>query len=168
MERLILTLFGDPEPSGWLGRSMSEIAEALDLSEEPVAAALRVVQKRVDPAGLFARNPQECLRLQLEDRGALDDDPVCLPDHLPELETGGVAALVAATGTGELCRCGRGLRCLFTASEFQTKPQTRGALGFSDPSQFQPEGAGTGTRRTRQKPASALLPATFFTPRCAI
>ncbi|MDW3224338.1 MAG: RNA polymerase subunit sigma-54 [Paracoccaceae bacterium] len=101
MEQLILALIDDLEPSGWLGRSTEEIAEALELSEELVDAALRVVQKRVEPAGLFARNLQDCLRLQLEDQDALDDSLTCLLDHLPKLETGGIAALVAATGLGE-------------------------------------------------------------------
>lgn len=98
MERVITALIAELEPSGWLGRALEEIAEQLGVSVTLVETALRVVQKRVDPAGLFARDLQECLRLQLEDRGALTDDMVRVLAHLPTLERGGIAALEAATG----------------------------------------------------------------------
>ncbi|WP_254604361.1 RNA polymerase sigma-54 factor [Leisingera sp. ANG59] len=98
MEKLITALIAELEPSGWLGRSAEAIAESLELSGELVETALRVVQKRVDPAGLFARDLQECLRLQLEDREAITEDMAVVLDHLPALESGGPAALVRATG----------------------------------------------------------------------
>ncbi|TNF18389.1 MAG: RNA polymerase subunit sigma-54 [Rhodobacteraceae bacterium] len=98
MEKVITALIAELEPSGWLGRATGEIAEALDLSETLVETALQVVQKRVDPAGLFARDLQECLRLQLEDRDALTADLALVLHHLPVLEQGGIAALVRATG----------------------------------------------------------------------
>ncbi|MEM8957123.1 MAG: RNA polymerase subunit sigma-54 [Pseudomonadota bacterium] len=98
MEKLVSALVEELEPSGWLGRPVAEIAATLDLSEELVEAALLVVQKHVDPAGLFARNLQECLRLQLEDQDAFNEPLAQVLTHLPALESGGVAGLSAATG----------------------------------------------------------------------
>ncbi|WP_035919536.1 RNA polymerase factor sigma-54 [Leisingera aquimarina] len=98
MEKLIIALIAELEPSGWLGRAPVSIAESLELSGELVETALRVVQKRVDPAGLFARDLTDCLRLQLEDQNAMSKDMELVLDHLPALESGGPEALVRATG----------------------------------------------------------------------
>lgn len=51
------------EPSGWLGQSLDIIAISAGVSVE-AAEALLVKLHRVEPAGLFARNLAECLRLQ--------------------------------------------------------------------------------------------------------
>ena len=91
-------LIAELEPSGWLGRGVDEIAEGLGLGQDLIAAALRLVQKRVEPAGLFARDLQECLRLQLEERDRMSAAMRLVLSHLPVLETGGPAGLVAATG----------------------------------------------------------------------
>ncbi|GLO69944.1 RNA polymerase sigma-54 factor [Phaeobacter inhibens] len=97
MEKLITALIAELEPSGWLGRTPAAIAESLQLNEELVDAALRVVQKRIDPAGLFARDLKDCLRLQLEDRDAMTAEMELVLDHLPALERGGPSALAKAT-----------------------------------------------------------------------
>ncbi|SFJ96065.1 RNA polymerase subunit sigma-54 [Celeribacter neptunius] len=98
MERLVLALVEELEPSGWLGRGAAEIAAELGLAETLVAQALRLVQHRISPAGLFARDLAECLRLQLEDQGLRDAEIDKLLDCLELLETGGLAALTEATG----------------------------------------------------------------------
>ncbi|MDK3075017.1 helix-turn-helix domain-containing protein [Sedimentitalea sp. JM2-8] len=98
MEKVIMALIGELEPSGWLGRGPDAIADSLGLSVTLVETALQVVQKRVDPAGLFARGLQECLQLQLEDRDAMTGEMALVLDHLQVLESGGPAALVRATG----------------------------------------------------------------------
>lgn len=98
MERVITALIAELEPTGWLSRGPKEIAGSLELSEELVETALRVVQKRVEPVGLFARNLEECLRLQLEDRDAMTDAMESVLTHLAVLEHGGLSGLVAATG----------------------------------------------------------------------
>ena len=98
MARVITALIAELEPSGWLGRGGDEIAEGLGLGQDLIAAALRLVQKRVEPAGLFARDLQECLRLQLEERDRMSAAMRLVLSHLPVLETGGPAGLVAATG----------------------------------------------------------------------
>ncbi|WP_323766072.1 RNA polymerase subunit sigma-54 [Marinovum sp.] len=98
METVITALISELEPTGWLGRSTREIAETLGLGEDLIEAALAVVQKRVEPAGLFARDLQDCLRLQLEDHAPLDDAMAAVLAHLDALEHGGVAALATACG----------------------------------------------------------------------
>lgn len=98
MERVITALIAELEPSGWLARLPREIAETLGVSADLIEAALKVVQHRIEPTGLFARDLAECLRLQLEDRDALCDATRQVLDHLSVLETDGVAGLVSATG----------------------------------------------------------------------
>lgn len=101
METLITALIAELEPSGWLGASTEDISEALQVSKSLIDTALRVVQKRVEPAGLFARNLEECLRLQLEDRDALDPDMDAVLSNLAMLEQGGIAAISVQTGVNE-------------------------------------------------------------------
>ncbi len=98
MEKVVTALVAELEPSGWLGRAPVEIAVSLGLTATLVETALRVVQKQVDPVGLFARDLQDCLRLQLEDRGAMTDAMELVLTHLPVLERSGMAGLAAATG----------------------------------------------------------------------
>ncbi|MCB4458066.1 RNA polymerase factor sigma-54 [Leisingera sp. McT4-56] len=126
MEKLITALIAELEPSGWLARAPAEIAESLELSGELVETALRVVQKRVDPAGLFARDLIDCLRLQLEDQDVMTEDMEMVLDHLPALESGGPAALVRAT---ELSR-DRVQDCLALLRRLDPKP---GSAFDSDP-----------------------------------
>lgn len=98
LERLVLAFIEELEPSGWLGTSIEDIAEQQSIDTKLVEAALKLVQKRIEPAGLFARNLAECLRLQLEDAGALTDEAAAVLDNLEALENGGVGALVERTG----------------------------------------------------------------------
>lgn len=70
-ERILSDLFLDAlEPSGWLGQSVAAIAERAGVAEEMAEATLRKLQ-RIEPAGLFARNLAECLRLQADEQGIL-------------------------------------------------------------------------------------------------
>lgn len=72
------------EPSGWLGQSLSAIADRLMVDEAEVEALLHRLQQ-VEPAGLFARNLAECLRLQARDQGLLTPAFSALLDNLPML-----------------------------------------------------------------------------------
>jgi RNA polymerase sigma-54 factor len=98
MEQVITALIAELEPSGRLGSSPAEIAVALGLGVDLIEAALRVVQKRVTPTGLFARDLQECLRLQLEEREAMSAGMAAVLAHVDVLEQGGVRGLAAACG----------------------------------------------------------------------
>ncbi|MGB0659796.1 MAG: RNA polymerase factor sigma-54 [Mangrovicoccus sp.] len=101
MERVITALIAELDPSGWLGRDPAAIARDLGVSEELLETALRVVQKRSEPPGLFARDLEECLRLQLIDLGKLDPATDQVLAHLSLLASGGITALKTATDLGE-------------------------------------------------------------------
>ncbi len=98
MERLVTALIEELEPSGWLGRPVAEIAASLGVSEDLMDQVVRLVQKRVDPAGLFARSLSECLRLQLDDRSRISPAMDKVLTHLSVLQSGGITALIRATG----------------------------------------------------------------------
>lgn len=98
MERLVISLIEALEPTGWLGHHVEDIAAELCLEPRLVENGLRLVQRRVTPSGLFARDLRECLQLQLEDQGLMNDDMGCLLDSLGLLERGGAVALAGATG----------------------------------------------------------------------
>lgn len=72
------------EPSGWLGTDIEQVAEQTGCSRSTCKSVLRKLQK-IEPTGLFARNLSECLRLQLEENGALDAFLRVVLDNLPEL-----------------------------------------------------------------------------------
>ncbi len=65
-EHLIESLDGD----GYFRRNISEMAETLSVDEAIVETTLEIVQS-FDPVGVGARNLQECLHLQLLERGWL-------------------------------------------------------------------------------------------------
>lgn len=98
LEKLVIALIEELDPSGWLGRSVAQIAETLDMRAEVVETALKIIQKRVEPAGLFARTLEECLRLQLEDQDAMTETMGRVLAHLGAFEKGGPTCLAKATG----------------------------------------------------------------------
>lgn len=84
-ERLMAEAFLDAlEPSGWLGQDIADIAQRLFVTQDEALAVLTKLQ-RVEPAGLFARNLAECLRLQAADQGLLSPSFSVLLDNLPML-----------------------------------------------------------------------------------
>lgn len=85
------------EPSGWLGKSAGMIAADASVSVCHAEAILQVMQG-FEPAGIFARNLAECLRLQLADRDQFDGVTETVLDNLQALLDGGAASLVAQTG----------------------------------------------------------------------
>ncbi|QEW20997.1 RNA polymerase sigma-54 factor 2 [Marinibacterium anthonyi] len=161
IERLIMALIEELEPSGRLGRSVAEIAMALDVAEELVGTALTLVQKRVEPAGLFARTLGECLRLQVEDREEMTPEMDLVLSHLPVLERGGVGGLAQATGLCEAAVAG----CLAAIRRLDPKPGARFAADptlMRDPDVIlRPDGTGweidLGTR-LRAEAGIARLP----------
>lgn len=70
-ERAAAAVFLDAlEPSGWLGQSLEMIAARAGISQDEAEALLRKLQG-IEPAGIFARNLAECLRLQAIEKGIL-------------------------------------------------------------------------------------------------
>lgn len=85
------------EPSGWLGAPLAEIAARAGCDAARAEAVLRRLQA-AEPAGLFARDLAECLRLQAEDRGLLTSAFAALLDNLPLAAEGDLDALALACG----------------------------------------------------------------------
>jgi len=81
------------EPSGWLGEEPTAIARKAGATPEQAEKVLLMLQRGVEPAGLFARSLAECLSLQLEERGVLDTPMRALLAHLPELARGAAPEL---------------------------------------------------------------------------
>ena len=82
--RIALAFLSEIEPSGWLGVTVAQLAETYDLPLETCAAVLTRLQT-VEPAGLFARDLKECLRLQAIDRRLLDEVMGKVIDNLDAL-----------------------------------------------------------------------------------
>lgn len=62
-------IIGNLDDNGYLSIPLEEIVHETGCSVEVAGEALRFVQS-LDPAGIAARDPRECLLLQLESRGA--------------------------------------------------------------------------------------------------
>lgn len=75
------------EPSGWLGRPVEAVAADLQASVPETTAVLEKLQT-IEPAGLFARNLSDCLRIQAREAGLLDPAMAAVLDHLPLLAQG--------------------------------------------------------------------------------
>jgi len=94
---LALDLAGALEPTGWLGEHPGQIAARLGIAVSRVQAMLERVQQ-IEPAGLFARDLAECLRLQAQAAGVLDAAMAAVLARLDLLARGGAAAVAKATG----------------------------------------------------------------------
>lgn len=95
---LALAFLDALEPSGWLGQDLEAIAMTARASREQAEALLARLQK-IEPAGLFARNLAECLRLQARERGLLTPRFALILDNLPML------ALADLKGLTRVCNC---------------------------------------------------------------
>ena len=79
-------VIGNLDSAGYLAATVEDIVEQVGVSEETVLPMLARIQ-RLDPVGVAARTPQECLLVQLELSG--NDDPVLremIASHLEDLE----------------------------------------------------------------------------------
>ena len=126
LARIVEALIEELEPSGWLGAPLSGIAGRFGIAEAHVASVLTLVQKRVEPAGLFARSLQECLRLQLEEQGEVGPDMLAVLAHLDLLERGNAGDIAKRTGVSH----DHVLDCLAALRRLDPKPGAR----FAPPS----------------------------------
>jgi RNA polymerase sigma-54 factor len=69
------------DESGYLRVALDEVAMQLGADPARVARVLALLQ-RFDPAGIFARDLKECLRLQLEDRNRFDPAMAAFVAHI--------------------------------------------------------------------------------------
>lgn len=84
-DRMIGALLIDSlDEAGYLRQSVTELSEKLSCSVERVGRLLDVL-KGFDPTGVFARDLQECLALQLDEQGKLDQPMKTLLAHLSML-----------------------------------------------------------------------------------
>ncbi len=88
------------EPTGWLGRDPAAVARDLHIAVAEVEAVLKHLQK-IEPAGLFARDLAECLRLQAEDTGCLDVVMGVMLGRLDLVASGDWGALAALATASE-------------------------------------------------------------------
>jgi RNA polymerase sigma-54 factor len=99
-EIVLATVFVDAlEPSGWLGASLTEIAQRAGV---PIDDATRMLHRlqALEPAGIFARTLAECLRLQAEEQGLLTPLFAAVLDNLPMLANADLAGLARVCGCG--------------------------------------------------------------------
>jgi RNA polymerase sigma-54 factor len=80
-------LIGNIDDEGYLQCQLEEVAEAVGCSESEVEKVLHLIQS-FDPAGIGARNLQECLLLQLRQIGVPDDSVASslVREHLQEID----------------------------------------------------------------------------------
>ena len=97
-EKLAMAFADALEPSGWLGLDLASIAASVDVTPETAEAMLQRLQT-IEPAGLFARNLAECLRLQAADLGILTPRFKTILANLPML------ALADLKGLARVCGC---------------------------------------------------------------
>ncbi|HWZ66633.1 MAG TPA: RNA polymerase factor sigma-54 [Stellaceae bacterium] len=81
------------DEAGYLRTPLDGVAQLLGCEVQRLEAVLARLQQ-FDPAGVFARDLQECLALQLRDRNRFDPAMQALLDHLPLLAARNIAALV--------------------------------------------------------------------------
>lgn len=85
------------DETGYLTASLGSIALALGASLEDVE---RVVErlKRFDPVGIFAASLRECLSLQLEEKGALDDRTKTILEYIDLFAEARIQDLLSKVG----------------------------------------------------------------------
>ncbi|MFP4571041.1 RNA polymerase factor sigma-54 [Rhodosalinus sp.] len=88
------------EPSGWLGEDLDQLAARAGVPGNGAEGFLARLQQ-VEPAGLFARNLAECLRLQAEDRRFLSEPFERLLENLPLVAKADIAGLCRVCGCDE-------------------------------------------------------------------
>jgi len=84
------------EPTGWLTTKIEEIANEIDCHVDEVNGVLVKLQK-LEPAGVFAKNLSECLKLQLEEKSLLSEEIKVLLDNLDLLAKGEIKQLIKIT-----------------------------------------------------------------------
>ncbi|GAA0288024.1 RNA polymerase factor sigma-54 [Rhodovulum strictum] len=91
-QRVALAFVETLEPTGWLGASVETVARDVGV---PVAVAEAVLGRlqQLEPAGLFARNLAECLKLQAADKGLLTWELSVILDNLGMLAEGRIEEL---------------------------------------------------------------------------
>jgi RNA polymerase sigma-54 factor len=88
------------DEGGYLRADLSELAERLGCERQLIEQVLAVLQG-FEPTGVFARDVNECLRLQLAERGRLDAPMAAMVANLDLLARRDLTALRKACGVGD-------------------------------------------------------------------
>lgn len=98
-DRHIADVFAEAlEPTGWLGEPLATLAQRAKCSAARAEEILARLQQ-IEPAGLFARDLAECLRLQAAEHGLLSAEMVVLLDHLDLIARAKIDTLAELCGT---------------------------------------------------------------------
>ena len=84
------------EPTGWLSTNIEDIANEINCHVDEINSVLIKLQK-LEPAGVFARNLSECLKIQLEEKSLLSEGIEALLDNLDLLAKGELRQLIKIT-----------------------------------------------------------------------
>lgn len=86
-------MIGLLEETGYFSKDHPEQFKKLGASHQRIEQTLQLLQQ-FDPAGVFARNLCECLKIQLQDRGVMNDAMVKVLDNLDCFEQGNIEKLL--------------------------------------------------------------------------
>merc|ERR1711988_934986 len=93
IERKIAILFLDLiEPSGWINFDIETFCIQNKVEEQVTLDVLKKLQK-LEPIGVFSRNLGECLRLQLQEKGLLNNNIEVVTNNLELLAKGEIQKL---------------------------------------------------------------------------
>jgi RNA polymerase sigma-54 factor len=84
------------EPTGWLSTNLQDICNETNCQEDEIENVLTKLQK-LEPAGVFARDLSECLKIQLEERSLMNDGIKILLENLDLLAKGEIKQLMRIT-----------------------------------------------------------------------
>ena len=91
-QSLAISLIDYLHPSGWLIQPVEEISEELN---KPINYIEEIIEqlKCLEPIGIFAKNLSECLKIQLQEKGILDNKYQILIDNLSLITMGKIKTL---------------------------------------------------------------------------
>ena len=84
------------EQTGWISNELDQISKETECDINEIEEVLFKLQK-LEPAGVFARNLSECLRIQLNEKSLLSDGLDILLDNLDLLAKGEIKYLMKIT-----------------------------------------------------------------------
>ncbi len=92
-QSVAISLIDYLHPSGWLIHPVEDIAEEL---KKPLNYIEKIIQQLqcLEPIGIFATNLSECLKIQLKEKGILDNKYQILIDNLSLITNGKIKTLI--------------------------------------------------------------------------
>ena len=91
-QSLAISLIDYLHPSGWLIKPVEEVAEEIKKPLNYIEEIIKQLQC-LEPIGIFAKNLSECLKIQLQEKGILDNKYQILVDNLSLITKGKIKTL---------------------------------------------------------------------------